>query len=52
MKKFTLFLLVLTLISLGKTTVKAQAPAQCQDIMLQAFYWDSYTDSKWTTLNS
>jgi alpha-amylase len=52
MKKFTLFLLVLTLISLGKSTVKAQAPAQCQDIMLQAFYWDSYADSKWTNLNS
>jgi len=52
MKKFTLFFLVLTLISLGKYTVKAQAPAQCQDIMLQAFYWDSYADSKWTNLNS
>ncbi len=51
MKKFTLFLLLLTFISIGKTTM-AQAPAQSQDIMLQAFYWDSYTDSKWTNLNS
>jgi alpha-amylase len=52
MKKIVPFLLILTLISLGKSTLKAQAPAQCQDVMLQAFYWDSYTDSKWTTLNS
>ncbi len=52
MKKFTLLFLLLTLLSLGKQTVKAQAPAQCQDIMLQAFYWDSYSDSKWTNLNS
>jgi len=52
MNKITLFLLLLVFISVGKLTVKAQAPAQCQDIMLQAFYWDSYTDSKWTNLNS
>ncbi len=52
MKKTTLFLLLLVLISLGKSTLKAQAPAQCQDVMLQAFYWDSYTDSKWTTLST
>lgn len=30
----------------------AQAPAQSTDVMLQAFYWDSYADSKWTNLNS
>ncbi len=52
MKKNVSFLLILTLISLGKSTLRAQAPAQCQDVMLQAFYWDSYSDSKWTTLNS
>ncbi|VBB48361.1 putative Alpha amylase catalytic domain / Fn3-associated multi-domain protein [uncultured Paludibacter sp.] len=34
------------------TFIKAQAPAQATDVMLQAFYWDSYSDSKWTTLNS
>lgn len=33
-------------------TLKAQAPDQSEDIMLQAFYWDSYADSKWTNLNS
>ncbi|MEI6747812.1 MAG: starch-binding protein [Bacteroidales bacterium] len=52
MKKLSIALLLLTFISLGKSTLKAQAPAQCQDVMLQAFYWDSYTDSKWTKLNS
>jgi len=52
MKKISTLLLLIVFISFGKTTVKAQAPAQCQDIMLQAFYWDSYTDSKWTTLNA
>ena len=31
--------------------LRSQAPAQSEDVMLQAFYWDSYTDSKWTTLN-
>ncbi len=31
---------------------KAQVPANCSDVMLQTFYWDSYTDSKWTTLNA
>jgi alpha-amylase len=50
-KTFTL-LLALIIFSLGKSTVKAQAPAQCQDVMLQAFYWDSYSDTKWTTLST
>jgi len=45
-------MMLLIFFTLGKSTVKAQAPAQCQDVMLQAFYWDSYTDSKWTTLTS
>ena len=52
MNKIFTLVLALTLLCLVKTTVKAQAPAQCQDVMLQAFYWDSYSDSKWTTLNS
>jgi len=50
MKKIATFLLLLALILAGKPALKAQAPAQCQDVMLQAFYWDSYTDSKWTNL--
>ncbi len=51
MNRITLFLFLLVLISFVKT-MKAQAPVQCQDVMLQAFYWDSYADSKWTNLNS
>ncbi|MBK7212207.1 MAG: starch-binding protein [Bacteroidales bacterium] len=47
---YSLFLLLL--VSFWNSTIKAQAPAQCQDVMLQGFYWDSYTDSKWTTLTS
>ncbi|MDE6283711.1 MAG: starch-binding protein [Muribaculaceae bacterium] len=27
-------------------------PADYQGVMLQGFYWDSYTDSKWTNLES
>jgi len=52
MKKYTIALALLAFICITKQTLKAQAPAQNQDVMLQAFYWDSYTDSKWTTLNS
>lgn len=52
MNRVSLILLLLTVISLPKINLKAQAPAQCQDVMLQAFYWDSYADSKWTTLNA
>ncbi|MBK7173680.1 MAG: alpha-amylase [Bacteroidales bacterium] len=52
MKRLFTLSLLLTIISLGSSILKAQAPAQCQDVMLQAFYWDSYTDSKWTTLTS
>ena len=52
MNKSTFLFLFLTVFALGKSTLKAQAPAQCQDVMLQAFYWDSYSDSKWTTLSS
>lgn len=52
MKKNAAFLLLVVILSFGKPTVKAQAPANCQDVMLQAFYWEFFTDSKWTTLNS
>lgn len=52
MKNLYMFLLFLALLSLENSTLKAQAPPQCQDVMLQAFYWDSYADSKWTNLSS
>lgn len=51
-KKNQIFLLFLIFFFSEVSMLRAQAPAQCQDIMLQAFYWDSYADSKWTTLNS
>lgn len=45
--------LILVLLITGWTsTFRAQAPAQSEDIMIQAFYWDSYADSKWTVLNN
>ena len=49
MKKIctTLLLLVVTL------TVSAQGwPEKYDGVMLQGFYWDSYTDTKWTNLKS
>ncbi len=49
MKKIctTLLLLVVTL------TVSAQGwPEKYDGVMLQGFYWDSYTDTKWTNLES
>lgn len=52
MKKYIGLSLLLMAVVFGNTHLKAQAPAQCQDVMLQAFYWDSYSDSKWTTLTS
>lgn len=51
MMKKHVFLFLLFFLFLALTPVKAQAPAESQDVMLQAFYWDSYNDSKWTTLN-
>lgn len=27
-------------------------PSQYEGVMLQGFYWDSYTDTKWTNLES
>lgn len=51
MKKFLLTLTTLLFLFQPNLT-RAQAPAQSTDVMLQAFYWDSYSDSKWTVLNS
>lgn len=52
MKKLSLFLLFLITMTGGVFRGFSQVPTQCQDVMLQAFYWDSYSDSKWTVLNS
>jgi alpha-amylase len=44
---------VLAFLMLGYAlNFKAQAPAQCTDVVLQAFGWDSYQLSKWTNLNA
>lgn len=48
----TVLLFVFLSTCLTLPNLRAQAPAQSEDVMLQAFYWDSYSDSKWTTLNS
>ena len=50
MKKLTLTLLSL----LFALTLPAQEgwPSQYGGVMLQGFYWDSYTDSRWTTLEA
>lgn len=45
-----LFLIVFS--SIFVYDIHAQAPAQSTDVMLQAFYWDSYSESKWNTLNA
>ena len=52
MKKITLLLGVFLM---SCVSLLAQAPANCGDIMLQGFYWDSYKstkygNTKWTTL--
>jgi len=46
------FYFLATLFVLSAFPGKSQVPSQCTDVMLQAFYWDSYADSKWTNLTS
>lgn len=39
--------------TLATLSLSAQGwPAQYDGVMLQGFYWDSYSDSKWTTLTA
>ena len=48
-KKYFLALMVALMPLLGM----AQGwPANYGGVMLQGFYWDSYTDTKWTTLTA
>jgi alpha-amylase len=50
MKKSILFFITFFLfITLN---IRSQAPAQCEDVMLQAFNWDTYSESNWTTLTT
>lgn len=55
MKKILLSILSILLVFAGASALRAEnvgVPAECEDVMLQAFYWDSYktqtsTDSKY-----
>ncbi len=51
MKIFTNSILMVLMFLAAPVLGRAQAPAQCQDVMLQAFTWDSYTASNWNNLN-
>lgn len=50
MNKRLLNLLSVIALWLFTSQVFAQVPSQCKDVMLQAFAWDSYTETKWTNL--
>ncbi|MDE6310763.1 MAG: starch-binding protein [Muribaculaceae bacterium] len=53
MKKRLCRVFVLALLALVPALAKAAGwPANYEGVMLQAFYWDSYTDTKWTNLES
>jgi alpha-amylase len=53
MKKILSFLFVLTLSFVNGSFVNAQGwPANYRGVMLQGFYWDSYSDTQWTNLES
>lgn len=53
MNKLYRNLLVVCSLLLTVMSVKAEGwPANYQGVMLQGFYWDSYTDTKWTNLEA
>lgn len=53
MKKFYLCMMVVVAMLCVSFGAKATGwPANYQGVMLQGFYWDSYSDTKWTTLES
>lgn len=53
MKKYFLSLLLLAVAVIMPREAKAIGwPANYQGVMLQGFYWDSFTDTKWTNLES
>ncbi|MGM9859836.1 MAG: alpha-amylase family glycosyl hydrolase, partial [Muribaculaceae bacterium] len=53
MKKFTKSALLLLLVLIAGVTAKAAGwPSNYHGVMLQGFYWDSYSDSKWTVLTA
>lgn len=53
MKRLSLSLLTIIFSLFASGEVSAQGwPAQYGGVMLQGFYWDSYSDTKWTTLEA
>jgi len=52
MKKQTFIRKILLSVFIFCSSLQAfpQAPAQSTDVMLQAFWWDSFTESRWTNL--
>lgn len=55
MKKFSFWKMitaisVISLCAIGN--MFAQAPSQCSDVMLQAFYWDAQSECNWNSLNN
>lgn len=49
MKKFSLFLLAVLWTAPTMRAENIGVPAECEDVMLQAFYWDSYDATKAST---
>lgn len=52
MKKTMHILCLLVLLATGIRAAAIGWPAQYEGVMLQGFYWDSYTDTKWTNIES
>jgi alpha-amylase len=53
MKSLKRYALAVTVAMLSLFSAKAAGwPANYEGVMLQGFYWDSYTDTKWTNLES
>ncbi len=55
MKLFNRFIFILCLsmtLAFGSKAANYAWPANWEGVMLQGFYWDSYTDTKWTNLTA
>lgn len=52
MKRFYRFLSLLFLLLTANAALAEGWPANYEGVMLQGFYWDSYTDTRWVNLKS
>ena len=43
---------LVTLLCVFMGFASAQVPSQSEDVMLQAFYWNSHSETKWSKLSS